>query len=113
MSFTVFINTASAVDTTVDDAFKDYNIDWSRFEEGDYEMSFSFETDIQTRDETNDALIPQGLSLPDLPLKNVISPFGGRSQSSSCVGLLRYKWLEPIPFISDIVYPGPSRPFFF
>lgn len=91
MSFSVFINSEYAVDITTSPAVRDYNIDWSRFEEGDYEMSFSFESSNQEEDAYGIEYLPHALSLPDLPLKNVVCPIGGRTQSSSGVGLISFQ----------------------
>ena len=90
MSFSVVINSSYAIDTGALYAQRDYNIDWSIFEEGDYEMSFSFESGFQEEDAFNVNSIPHTLSLPDLPLKNVISPVGGRAKNSSGVGVLSF-----------------------
>lgn len=91
MSFSVVINTENAVDTTVVNAVRDYNIDWSRFEEGEYKLSFSFESGFQEEDAFGLNYLPHMLSLPDLPLKNVVCAIGGRTQSSSGVGLIQFR----------------------
>lgn len=101
MSFSVVINSQYAVDTTVLNAQRNYNIDWSNFEEGDYEMSFSFESGFQEEDAFGLTYIPHTLSLPDLPLKNVISPLGRGSQSSSGVGLISFHPLGAFTMNAD------------
>tara|TARA_R100000935_G_C2809080_1_gene154125 strand:- start:399 stop:860 length:462 start_codon:yes stop_codon:yes gene_type:complete len=88
MSFSVFINSEYAVDTTALMAVRNYDIDWSRFEEGDYELSFAFDSIFQDTNDNNINIVPHALSLPDLPLKNVISPQGGRSRNSPSVGII-------------------------
>ena len=88
MSFTVVINSSHAVDISTLYAQREYRIDWSRFEEGEYEMSFSFDSAYQENDVFNVNSIAHMLSLPDLPLKDVVCSVGGRTQSSSGVGLL-------------------------
>lgn len=90
MTFSVVINSSYAIDTGALYAQRDYNIDWSIFEEGDYELSFSFESGFQEKDTFNVNSIPHSLSLPDLPLKNIISPVGGRAKNSSVVGVLSF-----------------------
>ena len=105
MSFSVFFNTLYAVDITNSKAIRDFNIDWSRFEEGDYELSYSFESEFQEADQATVSTMPHALSLPDLPLKNVMCPIQGRSQSSPAVGLIQsrlYKGPETI----DVQYSG-------
>lgn len=93
MSFSVFINSQYAVNTAVSPALRDYDIDWSSFDEGEYELSFSFETDFQVEDAWGLGYLPHAISLPDLPLKNVISPLGRGSNSSSVIGLTSFQTL--------------------
>jgi len=54
-------------------------------------MSFSFESCCQEEDAFGVAYFPHALSLPDLPLKNVVCPIGGRTQSSTGVGLISFQ----------------------
>ena len=90
MSFSVFINSQYANDENVFQAVGDYNLDWSIFELGEYEFSFSFEQRFPDGETVDINFIPHALSLPDLPLKNMVCPIQGRSQSSPAVGLIQF-----------------------
>jgi hypothetical protein len=85
MSFVVELN---SIDGTGDIFNRTYMLDWSFFEDGEYELSYTFKSGLQTESEYGITTAPFSLALPDLVLKNVVSVKNSRTQSSNIVGQL-------------------------
>lgn len=85
MSFVVELNSD---DGTGDIFDKTYMLDWSFFEFGEYELSYTFKSGLQSELDYATATSPFSLALPDLVLKNVVSVKNSRTQSSNIVGQL-------------------------
>ena len=74
-------------DDGVGDIFnKTYMLDWNSFNEGEYELSFTFKTALQSDLNYGTTSAPCSLALPDIPLRNIVSVKNSRSQSSPIVG---------------------------
>lgn len=115
MSFVVNLNSK---DGEGDNQNKTFMIDWSFFEDGEYELTFCFKSSIQTEANFTTTKTPFGLALPDLVLKNVITAeIKGRATSSPIIGQLRSidhtRVADPIYYISHssnmpVVCTNPS-----
>jgi len=104
MSFVVNLNSN---DGDGDNQNKTFMIDWSFFEDGDYELTFCFKSSNQTEANFTTTKKPFGLALPDLNLKNVITAEKkGRAMSSPIIGQLQSidhtRIQDPIYYISHI-----------
>lgn len=74
-------------DDGVGDIFnKTYRLDWSFFDEGEYELSYSFKSALQSDLNWGTTSAPCSLALPDLPLKNVVCVENERTQSTPIIG---------------------------
>lgn len=111
MSFVVELNS----DDGSGDIFnKTYMLDWSFFEDGDYELSYSFKSGLQSEVDYGITTSPFSLALPDLVLKNVVSVKNSRSQSSPIIGLISMEvfgtgiWYRSHPSNRPVICRNPS-----
>lgn len=85
MSFVVELNSDDGTGNIFN---RTYMLDWSFFENGEYELSYTFKSGLQSEVDYGVNTSPFSLALPDLVLKNIVSVKNSRTQSSNIIGQL-------------------------